>query len=319
MHVRSTNPEAVPLLLIHGWPGSVVECLDIIGPLRKPSASGPAVDLVIPSLVGFGFSTPLSSADGSPTRNAEFFVALMEGLGYRRYGVQGGDFGAFIGPEVGRLAPDRVIGVHINGGYLAIAPAQGRITDEDLAAMTDDERRRVAMGRYWRQERTGYFMQQATRPQTVSYGLTDAPAGQLAWIIEKFKEWTHSGNCPRTPSPGIACWPTSRCTGPPAPRVHRRTSTTRSDTRRHSPGRLRCRLRSRTSPTTWRSAASVSAYTTSSPGTSSTPADISRRSRHPICSSATFGSSSRRSVEHYRVGAQTPRSPNLRTVRGGSC
>ena len=168
MHVRSTNPEAVPLLLIHGWPGSVVECLDIIGPLRKPSASGPAVDLVIPSLVGFGFSTPLSSAGGSPTRNAEFFVALMEGLGYRRYGVQGGDFGAFIGPEVGRLAPDRVIGVHINGGYLAIAPAQGRITDEDLAAMTDDERRRGGKGRYWRQERTRDLIQPGTRPQTCS-------------------------------------------------------------------------------------------------------------------------------------------------------
>jgi epoxide hydrolase len=117
----------------------------------------------------------------------------MEALGYRRYGVQGGDFGAFIGPDVGRLAPERVVGVHINGGYLAIAPAQGRITDEELASMTDDERRRAAMGRYWRQERVGYFHQQSTRPQTLSYGLTDSPTGQLAWIVEKFKEWTYSG------------------------------------------------------------------------------------------------------------------------------
>jgi pimeloyl-ACP methyl ester carboxylesterase len=193
MHVRSTQPDALPLLLIHGWPGSVVEFLDIIGPLTEPGASGPAFDLVIPSLVGFGFSTPLSSAGWTPTRNAEALVALMEALGYRRYGVQGGDFGAFIGPEVGRLAPERVVGVHINGGYLAIAPAQGRITDEELASMTDDERRRAAMGRYWRQERVGYFQQQSTRPQTLSYGLTDSPAGQLAWIVEKFKEWTYSG------------------------------------------------------------------------------------------------------------------------------
>lgn len=197
MHVQSAEPDAVPLLLLHGWPGSVVEFLDLIGPLTDPRGHGldrmPAFHLVMPSLVGFGYSTPLSSAGWTPTRNAEAFAALMDVLGYRRYGVQGGDYGAFIGPEVGRLASDRVIGVHINAANFGFLPGRG-ITEDELASLTETERDKVAKGRYWNKERTGYYKQQSTRPQTLSYALIDSPAGQLAWIVEKFKEWTHSGH-----------------------------------------------------------------------------------------------------------------------------
>ncbi|BBY22154.1 epoxide hydrolase family protein [Mycobacterium stomatepiae] len=196
LHVRSPSPDAVPLLLLHGWPGSVIEFLDVIGPLADPEAHGlraPAFDLVIPSLIGFGFSTPLSSAGWTPARNAEAFVALMGGLGYPRFGVQGGDFGAAIGPEVGRLAADRVIGVHVNAP-VANFRSSTPIPAEELASLTDVERRRAATASLWRAERMGYFKQQATRPQTLSYGLTDSPIGQLAWIVEKFKEWTNAGH-----------------------------------------------------------------------------------------------------------------------------
>jgi epoxide hydrolase len=197
MHVESPEPEALPLLLIHGWPGSVVEFLDVIGPLTNPRAHGldgtTAFHLVMPSLAGFGYSTPLSSAGWTPTRNAEAFVALMDALGYERYGAQGGDYGSVIAPEIGRLAPDRVIGVHVNGPAFGFMPGR-KVSDEDVETLTDREREAVARSRLWRAERFGYFAEQSTRPQTLSYGLADSPAGQLAWIVEKFKEWTYSGH-----------------------------------------------------------------------------------------------------------------------------
>ncbi len=195
LHITSPEPHARPLILLHGWPGSVVEFLDVIGPLSDPRAHGldaaQAFHLVIPSLVGFGFSTPLSAGGWTPLRIAGAFTRLMAALGYQRYCVQGGDYGSFIGPQMGRLDPDRIVGVHVNaptGGFLP----GSRISDEDLAALTDLERERIARSRWWRAEATGYFKLQGTRPQTLSYGLTDSPAGQLAWIVEKFKEWTDS-------------------------------------------------------------------------------------------------------------------------------
>jgi pimeloyl-ACP methyl ester carboxylesterase len=197
LHVRSAEPDAIALLLVHGWPGSVVEFLDVIGPLTNPRGhglgDGPAFHLVIPTLAGFGYSTPLSSAGWTPTRNAAAFVALMDILGHRRYGVQGGDYGAFIGPEVGRLASERVIGAHINAADAPFTPPRG-ISAEERASLTETERARVAKAAYWAAERTGYFKQQSSRPQTLAYGLTDSPVGQLAWIVEKFKEWTYSGH-----------------------------------------------------------------------------------------------------------------------------
>ncbi len=195
LHVESPEPAAKPLILLHGWPGSVVEFLDVIGPLTDPRVHGldpaQAFHLVIPSLVGFGFSTPVSGPGWSAQRMAEAFTTLMAGLGYGRYGVQGGDWGSFIGPLMGGLARDRVIGVHVNATAFGFMPGKN-MTDEKYASLTDRERSKVALAREWGAEKTGYFKVQGTRPQTLSYGLTDSPVGQLAWIVEKFKEWTDS-------------------------------------------------------------------------------------------------------------------------------
>ncbi len=193
LHIESPEPNARPLILLHGWPGSVVEFLDIIGPLSDPRAHGldpvQAFHLVIPSLVGFGFSTPLSGAGWTVNRMATAFSELMAALGYDRFCVQGGDYGSVIGPAIASLVPDRVIGVHINGPAFGVMPGRG-VSEDELASLTEIERDRVARARLWAAEMTAYFRLQGTRPQTLSYGLTDSPAGQLAWIVEKFKEWT---------------------------------------------------------------------------------------------------------------------------------
>lgn len=139
----------------------------------------------------FGFSTPLSDSGWGSMRNAKAFTQLMSMLGYEKYGVQGGDYGAFVAPDMGRVAPERVIGVHVNAATFGFIPL-GPVSDDDLADMTETERERVARLGYWTSEQDGYFKVQATRPQTVGYGLSDSPTGQLAWIVEKFKEWTNS-------------------------------------------------------------------------------------------------------------------------------
>jgi epoxide hydrolase len=189
LHVRSPEPDATPLMLIHGWPGSFVEFLDLIGPLSDPRAHGgdpaDAFDLVIPSIPGFGFSTPLAQPGWTHRRIASAFITLMARLGYARYGVQGGDFGAFQAPEMGRLDPDHVIGVHVNA--LVTFPPDDA---ETVADLTNGERERVARFRSFTQEMMGYIHQQGTRPQTLAHALSDSPAGLLAWIVEKFKEWT---------------------------------------------------------------------------------------------------------------------------------
>ncbi|MEV0970918.1 epoxide hydrolase family protein [Microtetraspora glauca] len=189
LHVRSAEPDATPLMLLHGWPGSVVEFLDVIGPLTDPVAHGgdraDAFHLVIPSLPGYGFSGPLPGTGWTDGRTAEALVELMARLGYDRYGVQGGDVGAFVAPRMGTVAPDRVIGVHVNA--LVTFPTGD---PADMAALTEEERARLAAMKEW-QERSGAYMQlQGTRPQTIAHSLVDSPAGQLAWIVEKFREWT---------------------------------------------------------------------------------------------------------------------------------
>jgi epoxide hydrolase len=189
LHVRSPQPAATPLLLIHGWPGSIVEFLDLIGPLTDPAAHGgdpaDAFHLVIPSLPGFGLSGPLADTGWSYQRMAGALVELMARLGYERYGVQGGDIGAFVAPVVGRLAPDRVVGVHVNA--LITFPSGD---PAELADLTEAEQQRMARMRHFQEDMQGYSAIQSTRPQTLAYGLTDSPMGQLAWIVEKFKEWT---------------------------------------------------------------------------------------------------------------------------------
>ena len=197
LHVRSPEPDATPLLLLHGWPGSVVEFTRVIGPLSDPRAHGdasaPAFDLVIPSLPGFGFSGPVTEPGWGSRRMAAALAELMRQLGYRRYGAQGGDYGAFVGPDLGRVDPEHVIGIHVNAATMGFIPF-GDIPEQDQATFTDLEKQRVQRLQHYMTDGNGYFQIQSTRPQTLSYALTDSPAGQLAWIVEKFKEWTNTGH-----------------------------------------------------------------------------------------------------------------------------
>jgi pimeloyl-ACP methyl ester carboxylesterase len=189
LHVRSAGPAATPLLLLHGWPGSVVEFLDMIGPLTDPAAHGGdpagAFHVVIPSLPGYGFSGPLTQTGWTDGRTAGALAELMARLGYGRYGVQGGDVGAFIAPLIGRAAPDRVIGVHLNA--LVTFPSGD---PADMAAMTETERGRLDVMQKWQENAGAYLHIQGTRPQTIAQSLVDSPSGLLAWIVEKFQEWT---------------------------------------------------------------------------------------------------------------------------------
>ncbi|GAA1553722.1 epoxide hydrolase [Kribbella sancticallisti] len=189
LHVRSTVESATPLLLVHGWPGSAVEFLDLVGPLTDPVAHGgdeaDAFHLVIPAHPGHGFSGPISRTGWNDKRTAAAFAVLMERLGYDRYAAQGGDVGAFILPALGRLAPDQVIGIHLNA-HVTFPTGD----PEDMAALTESERGRLAAFKDYQDDKSGYMQVQGTRPLTVSYGLIDSPIAQLAWITEKFKDWT---------------------------------------------------------------------------------------------------------------------------------
>lgn len=193
LHVRSPEPDALPLIITHGWPGSIVEFTKILGPLADPRAHGAdpvdAFHVVAPSIPGFGFSGPTRDIGWDLDRVTSAFALLMERLEYGRYGAHGGDFGALVSPTLGRQHPDRVIGVHVNG--LPTTP-----NSNHGATLTETERNRLDdLRRFWRDQR-GYAVIQATRPQTLAYALTDSPVGQLAWIVEKFKEWTDSAHVP---------------------------------------------------------------------------------------------------------------------------
>ncbi|MYS90813.1 MULTISPECIES: epoxide hydrolase family protein [Streptomyces] len=201
-HVRSPEPEATPLIITHGWPGSIVEFLDVVGPLSDPVAHGgdpaDAFHVVVPSIPGFGLSGPTRETGWEGGRVADAWAELMRRLGYERFGAQGGDWGAAITRELGRAHPDRVLGVHLNllpGSQQATEP-----TPEELDALGPEERERALTSwRRWRDhtsEGTGYAVLQSTRPQTLAYALTDSPVGQLAWIVEKFREWSDSDELP---------------------------------------------------------------------------------------------------------------------------
>jgi pimeloyl-ACP methyl ester carboxylesterase len=194
-HIRSPEPDATPLLMTHGWPGSIVEFTKVAGPLTDPAAHGgdraDAVHLVLPSIPGFGLSGPTRETGWEIRRIAAAFAQLMARLGYERYGVQGGDWGAAISRELGRTRPE-VIGVHLTllpNAYLTKEP-----TDLSALPAAEAERAQESWERFteWTRERQGYADIQSTRPQTLAYGLTDSPVGQLAWIAEKFHEWTDS-------------------------------------------------------------------------------------------------------------------------------
>jgi epoxide hydrolase len=192
LHVKSPEADALPLVLTHGWPGSIVEFLDLIGPLTDPVAHGgdaaDAFHLIIPSLPGFGFSGPVSESGWTRARIGQTWAKLMEQLGYDRYGVQGGDIGGAVSPEVARAAKDKVVGVHTNGGpNLPTFP----VDDEELKSLTPVEQDRMRRIAEFMQKEFGYIAIQSTRPQALAYGLTDSPVGQLAWIMDKFRAWTY--------------------------------------------------------------------------------------------------------------------------------
>ncbi|GAA3437321.1 epoxide hydrolase family protein [Kutzneria kofuensis] len=189
LHVRSPEPDALPLILTHGWPGSVTEYLDVIGPLTDPRAYGfdPAVafHLVIPSLPGFGWSGPVTEPGWGPRRIAAAWTVLMERLGYSRYGAAGNDWGAVISPEVGRTAPDSVIGVHVTQifsgpeGDVPFHPPT--VEPASVATLPPDERALVAGLRHFQRTMASYHHVHAEQPQTLAYALADSPVGLLAW------------------------------------------------------------------------------------------------------------------------------------------
>lgn len=199
LHVRSPEPDATPLILTHGWPGAVSEFVDVIGPLTDPRAHGgdpaDAFHLVIPSIPGYGFSTPLTDTGWDVPRIANAWSELMRRLGYTRYAAQGGDAGSPISLALATLHPDEVIGVHVN---MLMAFPSG--DPAELAALDEEGQRRLGLLARFDQELSGYMKIQATRPQTIAYALTDSPVGQLAWIVEKFREWT---DCEKVPEDAI--------------------------------------------------------------------------------------------------------------------
>ena len=193
VHQRSPHPDAMPIVISHGWPGSVSEFVDIIGPLVDPPASGgdaaDAFHVVCPSLPGFGFSGPTRQRGVGPQRTAEMWAELMAGLGYDRYVAQGGDWGAMITTNLGRTDPEHVAGIHLN---MPVA----RPDRDTMQSLRPDEEQFLVDSKRYQDVDSGYFKQQSTKPQTVGYGLDDSPAGLLAWIGEKFRTWTDNDDGP---------------------------------------------------------------------------------------------------------------------------
>jgi pimeloyl-ACP methyl ester carboxylesterase len=192
IHMRSPHAGAMPLLITHGWPGSIVEFHKVIEPLVNPTAFGgkaeDAFHIVCPSLPGFGFSGKPQSTGWNRERIARAWAVLMARLGYDRYGAQGGDWGSGITADIGHLDTAHCAGIHITLAMGTPPQANGEPTPE--------EQRALAGMAHYRQWDSGYSTQQATRPQTLAYGLADSPAGQAAWILEKFWAWTDCNGHP---------------------------------------------------------------------------------------------------------------------------
>jgi epoxide hydrolase len=190
LHIRSSEPNAIPLLLFHGYPSSFVEFLQVIDPLVNPTGSGDgaqqAFHVIVPSLPGFGFSTPVTNAGWEISRIARAFDQTMRELGYDRYGIHGGDVGAGICAQLCIQAGERIIGSLIPTDPGAIATEYTPPTPH----LSDEEKKRHEQLKAARREDFGYIQIQSTRPQTIAYSLTDSPVGQMTWIVEKFKEWT---------------------------------------------------------------------------------------------------------------------------------
>ncbi|CAM8672885.1 Haloalkane dehalogenase [Sphingobium sp. AntQ-1] len=183
LHVRSPRPDAVPLILTHGWPGSVLEFMKVIGPLSNPAPDAPAFHLVIPSLPGYGFSDKPAATGWGVEKIADAWITLMRRLGYDRFFAQGGDWGAAVTTAIAMAAPPELAGIHLN--MPLVFPEAG-----DFADLTPAEARTVERMQYYQDHDAGYAKLQGTRPQTIGYALADSPVGQAAWIYEKFQAWT---------------------------------------------------------------------------------------------------------------------------------
>jgi epoxide hydrolase len=193
LHVRSGHANALPLIITHGWPGAMIEFLKIIGPLTNPTAHGgnpeDAFHVLAPSLPGFGFSDKPTQRGWNAEHIARAWAELMQRLGYDRYVAQGGDWGAVVTTEMARQRPAGLAAIHLNMPLVVPYP----IPSEGLSP---EERRAVDLYQRFLSDGFGYFLLQATRPQTIGYALTDSPVGQAAWIYEKFHAWTDNDGDP---------------------------------------------------------------------------------------------------------------------------
>ena len=187
LHQRSSVPDALPLLLVHGWPGSIVEFLDAVPLLTAPDDPADAFHVVAPSLPGYAFSGPTSDPGWHPRRMAAAFGRLMASLGYDRYGVLGGDWGSIVVANLADLEPGHVAGLHLN--FLSAPRPDGQRT----ASLPPEEQVRIEQMRAWQQNEAGYSAIQGTKPQTVGYALEDSPVGLAGWIVEKFRAWSDCG------------------------------------------------------------------------------------------------------------------------------
>jgi pimeloyl-ACP methyl ester carboxylesterase len=181
IHVRSPHAGALPLIITHGWPGSVIELLGVIGPLTDPAShggsAGDAFDLVLPSLPGYGFSGEPAAVGWDPGRVARAWAELMRRLGYTRYVAQGGDVGAYVTDAMGRQAPEGLLGIHLN-------LLQTALVGPPPAEPSEQERAALDAITAFRTSGSGYFIEQATRPQTIGYALLDSPVALAAWLLD---------------------------------------------------------------------------------------------------------------------------------------
>lgn len=187
IHVKSKEANATPLMLIHGWPGSLIEFLDHIPALTDPVSHGgkaeDAFDVVIPSLPGFAFSGPTKESGWTHERMGKTLIALMDILGYEKFAIQGGDAGAIIGPKMGRIAPDKITALHLNAATLGFIP-MGPVDEKELATFTPAEKKRLETMQEFMQVKFGFNLLQSNQPQLVAYAISDSPAGLMAWITQ---------------------------------------------------------------------------------------------------------------------------------------
>src|SRR3984893_13577659 len=209
IYVRSRHQNALPVIITHGWPGSVLELIKVIGPLTDPTANGgsaeDAFDVVIPSVPGYGFSSKPSGTGWDPDRIAQTWAELMQRLGYTRYVAQGGDWGAPISSAMARQAPAGLLGIHLNlpatvpPEVAAVLPMGGPAP----AGLSDNERAVFdALVAYAKKGNSAYFVMMTARPQTVGYGVTDSPAGLAAWLLVHpgFAQWTYGADPEKSPT-----------------------------------------------------------------------------------------------------------------------